>query len=332
MRPPMTWLVGTPKTGLTGSSAPLNSFQVVQDIDLEAGKVLVELGPLAVLFEQGVEEPGDGILADLPVHLLDLLGQLPLDVAGGLEVGLELLAELGLLFVQRLPLLFLEGEVLGLLHGAVFDQGDERRAGGGHLKLEALAAGLGGDLIEKPLLLRLPLLDDPLALVFVFVGGKGLAELPPDDIKQLVKLVLERLAMALRQVDDDGAVRLFEVVEIAPVLKPGASPRACPFLDYFFDVGLDHGCLAGAGDAGDEDVVAGATDVQAEIHGGDGPLLADELAERGQVRRAFEVENLRVALPAELIDRQFKILEVHRRLLFINPKHEIRNSKLNPKI
>ena len=72
--------------------------------------------------------------------------------------------------------------------------------------------------------------------------------------------------------------------------------------DRLLDVLEDGGRFAGAGEARDKDVVAGAVDAEAELERADRAVLADEFGTRDEFVRALELEDRRVLGAPKLFD------------------------------
>ena len=105
-------------------------------------------------------------------------------------------------------------------------------------------------------------------------------------------------ALAGRQLDRDRPVGLTKAVEVAPIRacrpRHGSLPK---------EVERDAGA-AGAGSAGDDNVVIGLADAKREFDRADATLLTDEAVERPHLVGRFEAKGRRVAAPAQVLEAQ----------------------------
>jgi hypothetical protein len=228
-------------------------------------------GKSLVLREQVVEQ----VLHDQPGDLLVELAQ------AGRELPLparRLQGHLLQLFLQRVhlvpeTLLLLLGQLLELLgrQDLAVPQRGEAEPGGRAQQGDAPGARPLLQLLEALLLSLLELLLQRAAPRRVLLALEGGREAGAQLGDEPLHVTLQLHALAGRQAEGTRARGLLEVVDVTPVV--GRRPVRGALLDD----ALDHRVLAGAARAQGEDVVALALDGDAQLDGGDGPLLADEL-------------------------------------------------------
>ena len=245
-----------------------------------------------------------GFLLDLPELLEDgfqLLGQDLVFLLQGLQVGGRklLLLDQGLELGKRRRLVLDDGNEIGFDEEAHLDLND-REALLGRLLLEGL---------QKGFLLGLLLFDDGVPALGVVGAFEQVRDVVLQHLQEVVHSRHEQSALAGRErqqgrlnLDDfvtetiavDGVEDAFEKMQRGEV-------ALFPALQELFDRRRP----AGAGHAGDEDVVAQAVDVQAGLEGLERPVLADDLlAGRTEVARLIG-QRFGVAPPAQLFQGNF---------------------------
>ena len=162
---------------------------------------------------------------------------------------------------------------------------------------DRMARGLG--LLVQGMKRRLPLrlfqLRDAAPLRLVFVGGEGPRHLDLERIHQIGHLPAKLGRGARRQTQRPRAVRLVEVVDVAPIGRRGAAVRdGAKSLE-------DHGGAASARKSHGEDVESGAADVQAELQRSLGALLADQRVRPLELGGGLEAQRVRIAGPTHRV-------------------------------
>ncbi len=216
--------------------------------------------------------------------------------------------------VERVPFLGRKPEIVGLLQRLAVHDREHRDAGRGHLDGEALLDRPGLALLHQ----LLPFCDE----FFDHLARFGLVRFVVEDcpdvtaevLKQLLELTPQFGAGAAGEAQGAWPVGLIEVVDVAPVVYGCVSVVPGPLTHGFGQVGPYDGVLAGAGETGNEDVVAGFLDAQAESERGDGAVLADERGRRLDLIGAVERKAGRIASPAKSPGCQFETIGVHLHL------------------
>jgi hypothetical protein len=284
---------------LFGLGLALEESQVVEDAGADGLEVVAHFLVLVFeVFDDAVDQHRSGFF----------LQQLELKVHGPLE--LERLAVNGDELLLELLLAAAELAGLGFVHLAAGDQLVEalhrnrlalqhRDHAGAHAadfrQREALLLQLFGESVEHLLFLRAVALQDTAAGALVLLAFQDLREAGDEEVDGAVHVLAEAGGLAAREVEQARLLGALEVVDIAAIGRGRAVRRDA--LQHFL-----HGAeAAGAAQPADEDVVAGAVELDAEAKRLDGAVLADDAFQRLEVGGGLETEAGRVAVPAQLL-------------------------------
>ena len=98
-------------------------------------------------------------------------------------------------------------------------------------------------------------------------------------------------------------------MHVAPVVYGKLHPTGFASVDDRLQVLFDGRRLSGPRQSGDEEVISGLVQIQAELDGPDGPVLPDESLRRSKLVGTLEGEIGGVTRPAELLEGDLVLFE-----------------------
>ncbi len=193
--------------------------------------------------------------------------------------------------LARLHLFFQSGKADGLsVHQRLDIRLDERP----HLDLnqgETFLFHLVVEFLQNGFLPILGLLHQLVSSLLISLAFEHCGDVLLQREDEVLHVASEHLALASWQAYDSGHVGIFEVVNVAFVI------RTLFLLLQFFQKKLDGGQSSSAHKAGHEDVVANAFDIQAQFDGLHRPILPDDPVAGLHVVGGDKIQILRVTSP-----------------------------------
>ena len=114
-------------------------------------------------------------------------------------------------------------------------------------------------------------LDDLFLLVEIGLVLEDERKLLLQSLNQVLHLFFETIALPGRKDEHMGHVGILEVIDIAEIVGD------FPLYIHLFEDTFDRRKTTGAGQPGDKDVIADASDIKTQVNRFQGPLLADDL-------------------------------------------------------
>ncbi len=178
--------------------------------------------------------------------------------------------------------------------GAAIPKRHKHQALLGAHNVKALAVQVSFELFQPGLALCFDAALEGAAAGGILIAGEHFGKHRGDLGQQAVDPLTQQRAAAGGQAQGQRAVRGCKVVNVAPVGRQWSRRRLALQKMY------DGARLAGAGRARGEDIVAKGMDVDAEIDGARGALLADDLVQLGRLGRRTEGQGLRITAAAQI--------------------------------